>query len=283
MATTATFLTPTVHPQLRPFVASVHAYELRGFAPGTHVGLPSTALTFIVAFEDGIDMARMPRPDRTPERFDALVGGLHDGPVHIRHDGTQVGIQLGLTPAGARALLGHPAGALAGEVVSLEAVLGTDGTRLREQVGEAMGLSGRLGVLTDLLRRRLGDHPTARPDVTAAWSMLADARRPRPVAEVARQLGWSRRHLGELVREEYGLAPKAIAQTARFDRARLLMTGRPDLTIAMVAATCGFADQAHLTRDWHRFVGTSPTAWMREEVLPFVQDDRAFDGAPSSA
>lgn len=277
MATTATYLTPDVRPRLRPYVQSVHGYELRGYAPGIHVGLPSPSLTLIVALDDGIDVGRMPRADRSPARFDALVGGLHDGPVEIHHDGTQVGIQLALTPAGARALLGVPAGALASEVVSLEDVVGVEGARVRDRVQDTPHWPDRLALLQRLLADRISDRPGPRSDVVAAWDLLTDPTRPVAVADVARQLGWSRRHLGQLVRVEYGLSPKAIASTARFDRARNLITGRPDLPLADVAAMCGFADQAHMARDWQRFVGRSPTAWLRAEVFPFVQD-----GAPAA-
>ena len=39
-----------------------------------------------------------------------------------------------------------------------------------------------------------------------------------------------------------------------------------------VAHVCGYADQAHMTRDWNEFAGSSPTDWMTDEILPFVQD-----------
>jgi AraC-like DNA-binding protein len=55
---------------------------------------------------------------------------------------------------------------------------------------------------------------------------------------------------------------------------------RPSL--ADVAVRCGYSDQAHLHRDWLDFAGTTPSAWMAEE-LPFVQDDASAIGESWSA
>ena len=54
------------------------------------------------------------------------------------------------------------------------------------------------------------------------------------------------------------------------------MLGRRPL--AEVAAECGYADQAHLAREWSELAGCSPTTWLREE-FPFLQDHGDADPA----
>jgi transcriptional regulator GlxA family with amidase domain len=66
------------------------------------------------------------------------------------------------------------------------------------------------------------------------------------IAQVAREVGWSDRHLARGFRREIGLTPKAAARVIRFDRARRLP---PRHSGAVVAAECGYADQAHLIRE----------------------------------
>jgi AraC-like DNA-binding protein len=49
----------------------------------------------------------------------------------------------------------------------------------------------------------------------------------------------------------------------------LRTAARPGL--AEIAARCGYADQAHLTREWRELAGCTPSTWLAEE-LPSVQD-----------
>jgi transcriptional regulator GlxA family with amidase domain len=83
------------------------------------------------------------------------------------------------------------------------------------------------------------------------------------IADVAREVGWSERHLAARFRTEIGLTPKAAARVIRFDRARRMVLGTP---AAAVAATCGYADQAHLVREFVAFTGLGPRAWLAAEV-----------------
>ena len=101
-------------PPLRPFVAWYSGYRQAGVPPAVHRGLPSPYLTVIFTLDDPLVIARHVDPRQPPGSYRVLVGGLHTSPALIAHDGRQSGVQLQLSPLGARALLGMPAGELAG-------------------------------------------------------------------------------------------------------------------------------------------------------------------------
>lgn len=63
-------------------------------------------------------------------------------------------------------------------------------------------------------------------------------------------------------RRSFGVAPYAYVIARRVDRARRLLTGSAE-PIKAVAAACGFADQAHLTRLLSRELGVTPAALRR--------------------
>ena len=268
------------HPHLRPFVGRYVGYALSGYEPGIHVGMPSRFMTFIVHFGRPVDIAVMPDARQAPRRFSALVSGLTAAPALIRHDGNEHGIQVEITPLGSRRLFGMPASELASIVVGMDDVLGPLATELLDRLDAAAGWPARFAVLDDVLLRAMREAPATRPELVAAWHELGASGGTATIGSLARELAYSRRHLTERFRSEFGLPPKLVGQIVRFERAReqLVRPGHPPL--ARVAAECGYADQSHLTRDFQRFAGTSPTAWLRGEKLPFVQDDRPASAVP---
>lgn len=80
--------------------------------------------------------------------------------------------------------------------------------------------------------------------------------------DVARACGLSRGHFTKSFRVATGLTPYQWLQRYRVDKAKHLLLNSK-ASIADIAATCGFADQSHLTRVFSRFVGDSPAAWRR--------------------
>jgi AraC-like DNA-binding protein len=268
---------------LRPYVESYVGYRYVGFPPGEHMGLPSRHLTFVISFDQPLELSRLPDGSERVVTFDALLGGLHTTPAVIRHNGTQHGIQLQVTPAGARGLFGVPAGELARCVVHLDAMWGPLAAELLDRLAGADGWAARFAVVDRVLLRALAGRieiPSgARRETTVAWDRLTASSGQAAVAEIAAEVGWSRRHLTERFSAEYGVGPKAMARVFRFERARAMVAGRGRPTLAEVAAACGYADQAHMVHEWNSLAGSSPTSWLESELLPFVQDDDPTESA----
>jgi AraC-like DNA-binding protein len=260
---------------LLPYVAWCTGYRQAGVGPAVHRGLPSPWLTMIVTLDDPLVIARHPDPRQPASVHDFLLGGLHTAPALVTHDGRQSGIQLALTPLGARVLLGLPAAELASIDVEAADVLGRLAGEVRERVLAAPDWPGRFAVLEEVLAGRLraaqaSGSPVPRPEVSYAWDRLQRSRGAVSVADLAAETGWSPRHLGEQFRAETGLSPKAGARVVRFDRARRRLLGRQAevgrVVLADLAAECGYYDQAHLARDFRDLAGCPPSALLAEEL-----------------
>ena len=257
---------------LRAYVRRYCGYRMTGFAPGRHLGLPSRHLTVVITIDQPLRVAAS--VGGPTHRLATVMSGLCTEPALILHDGSQVGVQLDLTPVGARAILGLPAAELAGTVAPLDEALKATAPELAERLVEADTWSARFAILDEGLSRHLGALPEADVHLSEAWRRIVRSGGDVRVVDLARDLGWSRRHLGEMFVREYGVRMKELARIVRFERSVQLLRAPTRRSVAAVAAAAGYYDQAHLAREWRELAGCSPTQWLVEEELPSVQDGR---------
>jgi len=272
----AEWVSATPSPRLAPFIDGYMGYRLSGFAPGAHRGLPSRHMTFIVSIGPSIDVVSQTDPRQAPARYDCVLGGLQASAAVISHCGYQEGVAIDLTPLGSRALFGMPARALWNTSVECADVTGAPGHELWERLQGLDHWQERFAACDEVLGRLLRDRDLAvAPELQGAWHALVRSGGAEPIGALAAQLGWSRQHLARRFRDEFGFGPKLAARVVRFERVRHMLQSTPSfVTIAQVAAACGYYDQAHLDRDFAELAGCSPTDWLAAE-LPSFQDDGA--------
>jgi AraC-like DNA-binding protein len=247
-------------PALRHAVLGLTGYRENGTTPPEQREAAPVAVPLIISFGTPFRIAF----DRAPARDDAqpsFMVGLHAGAVHIRSDGTAECVQLDLTPVGAHRLLGGALVELGLRMVDVEALFGADGRALRERLGEERGWLERFALVEAFVACRMR-HATA-PELRFAWRRLAETGGCVPVAVLAEETGWSRQHLATRFRREFGLGPKQAARLLRFRHARRLAVRGMDGGWADIAAASGYADQAHLSREFAALAGEPPTAWAR--------------------
>jgi AraC-like DNA-binding protein len=253
---------------LRPFIARYGGFRISGPAFGATRGMPSRHVTVMLGLGAPFRIAGV-------GSFTSFVAGLHERANVI--EGAPAGatprdiagIHLVLKPLGTRLLLGAPAGILAGRIQHLEDVLGAPvHAELQSRLRDARSWSERFDILDEVLARRLSAYHTG--ELHWTWQRITAAGGSTCIEHLAREIGWSRRHLSERFRAEVGVTPKTLARIARFEQACALLKRAPG-RIADVAAAAGYHDQSHMTRDWRALGGCTPSTWIREE-LPFVQD-----------
>jgi AraC-like DNA-binding protein len=258
---------------LAPYIRSYTGYRYGGLAPGFHQGVPSGSVTFIVSLDEPVDLVTMPG-DQSPLEIDALVGGLHLRPATIAHHGSGAGVSVDLSPLGSRALFGLPAAPLASLVVDLRDLLGRAGDELVDRLRAAPSWPARFAVLDEVLGRAV-DQPRRRApvprEVVHAWQLLTASGGRITIADLAAEVGWSRRHLASRFAAELGVSPKSAARVLRFERTGALLDRGLGLADAAVAG--GYYDQAHMTTEWRELCGSTPARWHDDEVRDRHHDD----------
>jgi AraC-like DNA-binding protein len=103
---------------------------------------------------------------------------------------------------------------------------------------------------------------------------------PRPVAALATVLRTSERTLRRRMLAEVGLTPKRFLRALRVRRALALLSRHGPSAAASVAVEVGYADQAHMCRDFDVMLGCGPSECLSRPVsAPLEQPLASFPGA----
>jgi AraC-like DNA-binding protein len=260
------------HPALARHVLGYTGYREHSAVPLRRRQAPAGACTLIVGFGGPITL-HGPAGRATPTSF---LAGMHDVPVHTEFTGHQLGVQVDLTPLGLHRLLGRPLHELTNQAPALDALHVPALATLPALLARDDGWGARLRRVDEVLRRLLvASRSVPDPEVAWAWTQLVRTGGRVRVEHLAAGTGWSTRHLHTRFRSQVGLSPKVAARVLRFRRAAELLVpgstagggppGRPvRRSIADVAAGCGFADHAHLVREFRALAGCTPSAYVAE-------------------
>jgi AraC-like DNA-binding protein len=196
---------------------------------------------------DGVDPVRQPQ---------ALLAGQMIEPVVLSPQGHAGVAAIRLRPAAARSILGFASSEVTGRFVDLSLVFASaDG--LIERLAEAATDARRVALLEEWLVDR-----ACRPPLVnvhgAVDTILATCGRAT-VSMLAAQAGTSVRQMERQFQAEVGLTPKTFARIIRLQAA--LRRVRQDRPLDDIALSCGFFDQAHMSRDFRQLAATSPAAW----------------------
>jgi AraC family transcriptional regulator len=72
-------------------------------------------------------------------------------------------------------------------------------------------------------------------------------------------------HFARACRNTFGMSPRELVIRRRIERAQTLIRSS-QTPLSQVAMDCGFADQAHFSRLFRRFVGMTPRQWRRDNA-----------------
>lgn len=153
------------------------------------------------------------------------------------------------------------------------AVPALDGEGLVAEVSAAGDNHSRTQVLSEALRAVIARRTPAQVEEAREVTRVAsEAEHDRSICrteQLAERAGASIRTLQRLFEFHVGVSPSFVIRRWRIieaaDAARAAIgQGEPWRGWADVAAELGYADQAHLTRDFRRHLGTSPAAYLAQ-------------------
>ncbi len=204
----------------------------------------------------------------------AAPGQRGPGPVEARLYGVARGLSTrvlagrgwavaALTwPGGLGAFITGSAAELTDRVVPLGQALGTDEAVLLRQVIAEPDEAARVALLAAALEQAV-DPERREPALSVAEvARLAESDRTiRRLGDLCERSGLGQRTLQRMFLQYAGVSPTWVIRRYRLlEAAETVREGRP-VSWAEIAATLGYADQAHLTRDFRAAIGQTPAAY----------------------
>ncbi|HJD83496.1 helix-turn-helix domain-containing protein [Kitasatospora aureofaciens] len=160
-------------------------------------------------------------------------------------------------PGAFRPFAGHPVGDLADRSVPAADYFGPEVDRINARILDEPTAER----VDEFLRPRLPAPDPVAEEVAAMVERITGSPDLCRVDELARELGVSVRSLQRLFAEYVGASPKWVLRRARLHEAAERAANEGKLDLAALAVELGYADQAHLTRDFTAAVGVSPARY----------------------
>ena len=168
-------------------------------------------------------------------------------------------------PAGFRPFYSAPIFTLNDRVVPASAIFGPEAELAWEAVMAAGSAEAMIAIAADLLR---GAAPQSDPVIDQVAGVVARITADpelRRVAQVAGACAIPERRLQRLFADYVGVSPKWVMRRARLHEAALRADAGDVVDWATLAADLGYADQAHLTRDFTATLGVTPARYAHPE------------------
>lgn len=249
-------------PPLRSFVRCLWILE---DARGDHVErvLPDGCVEIIVHY--GTPMRRVAGDGAHVVQSRTVVAGQLRSAMRLVATDPVGMIGVRFEPWGAGPFVRDLLGGLTDAIVPLDALWGTAASRIEERVRTADGDAARATIVSDALMARIPPRDDVRPALEAALGWIAQTRGAIGIEDMARRLQWSRRRLERHFTASVGLPPKALCRIERFRSVVQSLALREPPRLVDLAVDAGYADQAHLAREFKQLAGLTITQYLAEQ------------------
>jgi len=220
--------------------------------------LPDGHVELVFNLGDPVGLAGPAYTGDQPDR--AVVGPLSRA-IQMEYRGHVDTFDIRFHPARGAAFFGQRGTSLTDKLLPLAQVSGTLDRALSCLLAGDWSpeTESRRAALDEVLLEQLASSSPADTPVVAMVDRLTCSEPIPAVAQIARELGLSSRQVQRRFLASVGVAPKQFVRILRFARLWQTASMSPPETWAALAAEHGYADQAHMVREFRAF-GVEPPA-----------------------
>ena len=229
--------------------------------------LPDGAVELIINLGDPQKLCHPDDYSRFTSFRRSWISGERTTPIVIDEAGDVHLIGVRLRAGGAWPFIGLPLSEFTGRVVELDAILGREIDRLRDDLGEAFDDEARFDLMESWLLEQMRARPQPPRAVNYALDVIRRGGDPARIGQIANEVGLSHKHLLREFDRCVGLKPKVFARICSFQRAINWIGHKPSIDWADAAVACGYYDQAHFINEFRALSGLTPGEYCADAIV----------------
>lgn len=202
-------------------------------------------------------------PDGTQALFLSPHGVMVGGPQSMVHEipilaaGTYFGIWF--YPGSFRLFFDLDVSDMRDQLLDGSVLIGSGIGELHERIYSQSRFENRVTVCDQWLLKQI--QPRSTPRLELVLDLIYRSRGDIRIGQLAKEMGYSSRHLNRLFQHHVGYGPKEFAQTIRVQHACRYLFQTASTTVD-TAMNLGFVDQSHLITEFKKRLSSTPRAFI---------------------
>jgi AraC-like DNA-binding protein len=242
-------------------------FHFKDFMPDHSVErVVPTGHIFLIIELDGIPRNTFDNETLKPDRSftKAWISGMHTRYISISaHEKSEMFV-VQFKSTGAYPFLHIPAYELKDKILPADKILGNDISRLRKRLLSAAASPEKFAAAEAWLNKRFDPKKEPPEELLTIQSQL----QKEPVSKISNVIASysnTQKHLINQFKKYIGLTPKTYQRILRFNEILQKIHNKQQITWTEIAYQCGYSDQSHFIKEFHRFSGFKPEEFIGRE------------------
>lgn len=254
-------------PELRPYIGKMWVFENDRRLPEDDMKLvvPNGRAKLLIPFRNGLSGKYKDWYLLSKEASINLIG-ISDSPaiVDVEVDAPHGNIGIEFSPIGAYRFFQLRQSELKNKIFPLTDIFGKSAQVVNERIANAETVSEKIQIIQSYLLNLLSQ---SEPDLILDYCLrqIENSKGLVTVIELEKKTGYSSRWLYEKFMEKVGLSPKSLSSVTRFMQFYEASAKNPTADFFKENIYRYFYDQAHFIKDFKRFTGLSPSAFIKTD------------------
>ncbi len=255
---------------LRNFISSIMNYEGYTGASKFEMLLPDGSPRLIIALSEE-PRFRIIQSGKSIRLPDSWITGLYTKPIIYQSEQNASTISIQFEAYGLTPLLGISAMDITNHIIETELILKNDISELREKLVLCKNFIDRIDKIEHFFLERLC-HDGFMPGIVE-YMVNRNTFDNTSLKLLSEQYKYSQKHIISAFKRTVGTTPKQLQLVNRVNKAINLLSDHQNLSLAQVAYSCGFYDQAHFIKRFKEVTSLTPSAYLKNnKAYPHVMN-----------